>query len=158
MGIVAGGGGPVSVTGDLLVLASAALSALTIEAQSRLLPGRDPVAVTAVQMAAAAAATLPLALLAGRPPVAGPTALEAVNALGLVTVGSLVPFALYAYGQARVSAEVAGAFVNLEPLVGAAVGALAFHDPFGGTHAAGALAVVLGIGLSAGIPARRELP
>src|SRR3954451_18478223 len=64
MGMLAGTGGHSSVSGDLLMLASAVLSALTIEAQSRLLPGRDPVAVTAVQMGAAAAVALPLALVA----------------------------------------------------------------------------------------------
>jgi drug/metabolite transporter (DMT)-like permease len=158
LAMLAGGGGHATASGDLLVLASAALSALTIEAQSRLLPGRDAVAVTAVQMGAAAAATLPLALIAGHAPAGGPTLLQAVAAAGLVTVGTLAPFALYAYGQAHVSAEVAGAFVNIEPLVGAAIGALAFGDPFGGAHAAGGVVVLLGIALSAGVPVRRRLP
>src|SRR3954451_4535943 len=155
MAMVAGSGGDASVTGDLLMLASAALSALTIEAQSRLLPGRDPVAVTAVQMAAAAIVVLPLALAGGELPSALPTATQALSAAGLVLVGSLLPFALYAYGQKHVPAEVAGAFVNLEPLVGAALGALVFHDPFGGTSAAGGIVVVLGIALSASGPGRR---
>src|SRR5207249_4720875 len=119
--LVAGASGDASLAGDGLVLASAVLCALFIVAQSRLLAGRDAVAVTAVQMAAAAVATLPLALAAG-PPVDGapePASVAAVAAL--VTAGSMLPFALYAYGQARVPAEVAGAFVNLEPLIGAAL-------------------------------------
>jgi len=66
----------------------------------------------------------------------------------LVSAGSLLPFALYAYGQTRVPADVAGAFVNLEPLVGAALGALAFRDPFGGAQALGAAAILAGIVLS----------
>jgi O-acetylserine/cysteine efflux transporter len=158
MAMLAGrGGGGATVAGDLLMLASAALSALTIEAQSRLLQGRDVIAVTAVQMGAAAAVALPLALIAGELPSRAPDALEAVNALALVGLGSLLPFALYAYGQKHVTAEVAGAFANLEPLVGAGLGALVFHDPFGGLHVAGALIVVCGMALSAGGSDRRRL-
>jgi drug/metabolite transporter (DMT)-like permease len=158
MALVAGSGGHASVSGDLLMLASAALSALTIEAQSRLLPGRDAVAVTAVQMGAAALVALPLALVAGQAPTHAPTAIQALNAAGLVTLGSLLPFALYAYGQKHVSAEVAGAFVNLEPLVGAALGALVFHDPFSSLHAAGGAIVITGMALAAGLRGPRALP
>jgi O-acetylserine/cysteine efflux transporter len=148
IGLVAGSGGRASASGDALMLASAVLSAAMIIAQTSLLPGRDATAVTAVQMAAATAAVLPIALFAGSPPVGAPTGGELLAALGLVTVGSLVPFTLYAYGQARTSAEVAGAFVNLEPLVGVALGAAAFGDPFGRLSLAGGIAIVVGIGLS----------
>jgi drug/metabolite transporter (DMT)-like permease len=84
----------------------------------------------------------------GSAPAAAPTLVQGGAALALVTVGSLIPFALYAYGQARVSPEAAGAFVNLEPLVGAALGALMFGDPFGATHISGTLAILAGIVLS----------
>lgn len=149
IGLVAGSGGSSSISGDGLMLASAALCAALMVAQARLLPGRDPVAVTAVQMAAAAVAVLPIALIAGEAPSAAPTTGQLLAGLGLVTVGSLVPFTLYAYGQARTSPEVAGAFVNLEPLVGAALGALAFGDPVGGASLLGGAAILAGIGLSA---------
>ena len=69
-------------------------------------------------------------------------------AAGLTLLGTLAPSTLFAYGQARVSAEVAGAFVNLEPLVGAAAGALVFGDPVGLALAAGAAAILAGIALS----------
>ena len=156
VGLVAGAGGSSSAAGDGLVLLSAVVCALYIVAQTRLLEGRDAVAVTAVQMAAAALATLPIAL-AGGAPVRGVATPEAVGATVLLaTVGSLLPFTLYAYGQSRVSAEVAGAFVNLEPLVGAALGALAFRDPFGGPQALGAAAILAGILLSLERPPRRR--
>lgn len=151
--LVAGTGGDASLSGDVLMLASAVLSAAMIVAQTTLLPGRDPVAVTAVQMGAAAVAVLPLALLAGSLPTGSPSGLQALAGIGLVTVGSLVPFTLYAYGQARTSAEVAGAFVNLEPLVGVVLGAAAFGDSFGTLGIAGAVAIVSGIALSA-VPAQ----
>lgn len=146
--LVAGSGGSASPTGDLLVAASSLVSAVYILAQPPVLAGRDPVAVTAVQMAAGALATLPVALLAEPAPTA-PGGTTVVLALaGLVVVGSLLPYALYAYGQTRVEAHVAGAFVNLEPLVGAAAGAFVFGDPFGGPQLVGAAAILLGLGLS----------
>jgi len=149
VGLVSGAGGQTSLLGDAFVLASAMLTALVIVAQADVLRGRDPVAVTAVQMAAGALVSLPLALslegLPGPPPAAAPVWGFAV----LVVVGSLLPFTLYAYGQTRVVPEVAGAFINLEPLVGAVLGALAFHDPWGPAQAGGAIAIAVGIVLSA---------
>lgn len=149
VGLVAGSGGDSSLVGDLLMLASGALSALFIVAQPRLLAGRDPVAVTAVQMAAGAVAVTPVAFIFEGVGAAAPTATQAWALGGLILVGSVLPFALYAYGQARVSVEVAGAFVNLEPLVGAAAGALVFQDPFGAVQTLGAAAILVGVVLSA---------
>ena len=51
--LVAGSGGAASPAGDALVLASAILGSALIVVQGELLEGRDPVAVTAVQMGAA---------------------------------------------------------------------------------------------------------
>src|SRR5215213_736987 len=152
--LVAGSGGESSLAGDALVLGSAALGAALIVVQGGLLEGRDPVAVTAVQMAAAAVFAL-LAALPAPLPHGGPTATEAVALAALVSVGSLIPFALYAYGQARVHAELAGAFVNLEPVVGVAAGVLAFDNPFGVPQAFGAVLVIAGLALSAGASGRR---
>jgi len=47
-----------------------------------------------------------------------------------------------------VSAEVAGAFLNLEPLVGAIAGVVVFGDPVGLVQVAGGLAILAGIALS----------
>ena len=66
----------------------------------------------------------------------------------LAVVGTILPFWLFAYGQARVAPELAGAFVNLEPLVGAVVGWVAFANPVGPWQILGALAVVAGILIS----------
>ena len=81
---------------------------------------------------------------------------EAIALAALVSVGSLIPFSLYAYGQARVSAEFAGAFVNLEPVVGVASGVLAFGNPFGAWQALGSVLVIAGLALSAGASGRRD--
>jgi drug/metabolite transporter (DMT)-like permease len=148
VGIVAGGsGGAASPAGDALVLASVTLSATFVVVQPALLRGRDPMAVTAVQMLAGALAATPNAALEGLP--AAPAGAGPVLALAaLATLGTLAPFALFAFGQSRTSPAKAGAFLNLEPLVGAAVGALAFGDPLGPAQLAGALAILLGIGFS----------
>src|SRR5262245_18945865 len=138
VGLVAagGGGGGTSAAGDALVLASLGLSASFTVAHARLLPGRDPVAVTGVQFLAAALASLPVAAATeGVPPAPGGAAAWLATA-GLALAGTLAPATLFAYGQARVAAEVAGAFVNLEPLVGVAAGAVVFGDPVGLAQAA----------------------
>lgn len=150
VGLVAGqGGSGATPAGDALVLASTVLSAAFIIAQPRLLVGRRATAVTAVQMAAGAVAALPFALASGATPAFPSAPAPAIAAGGLALAGTLLPMALFAHGQARVAPELAGAFVNLEPLVGAGIGALAFNDAFGSLQLGGALAVLVGIALSA---------
>jgi drug/metabolite transporter (DMT)-like permease len=145
--VAGGGGGDASLSGDALVLLSVSLSAVFVVAQPGLLKGRDPMAVTAVQMLAGMAAGIPNAALEGLPH-APASAAPVIALAGLASVGTLAPFALFAYGQSRVPAELAGAFLNLEPLVGTAVGALAFADPFGSPQLAGGAAILIGIALS----------
>src|SRR5262249_28764783 len=130
VGLVAGGGGgSATAAGDGLVLASLLLSSAFTVAQARRLQGRDPVALTAVQFLGAALAVLPFSVATEGVPAlpAGPGVVLAV--LGLAAGGTLLPFTLFAYAQGRVSAEVAGAFLNLEPLVGAVAGGGGFAGP-----------------------------
>ena len=145
---VGGGGNGATMAGDGLVLASLFLGAAVTVAQGRLLIGRDPVAVTAVQfLGAAVGALLVTVFTEGAPAMPGsPGPVLAV--LALTVGGTVLPFTLFAFGQSRVSAEVAGAFLNLEPLVGAIVGAAAFGDAVGLAQVAGGAAIVAGIGLS----------
>jgi drug/metabolite transporter (DMT)-like permease len=150
VGLVAGGGGDgTSLTGDLMVLASVSGSAAFIVAQPKLLRGRDAGAVTAVQLGAGGVATLPFAILFEGVPAAPATATPVVAVLALALVGTALAFSLFAWAQTRVPTEVAGAFVNLEPLVGAATGAVAFHDAVGTTQALGGMAILVGIALGA---------
>ncbi len=146
--IAGGGGGGATLGGDGLVLISLLISATVTVAQARLLTGRNPVAVTAVQFLAAALTALIFTVITeGAPPVpAGPGPVLAAGALA--AGGTLLPFTLFAFGQSRVSAEVAGAFLNLEPLVGAIAGVVIFANPFGPTQAAGGAAIMAGIALS----------
>jgi O-acetylserine/cysteine efflux transporter len=161
VGLVAGGhGGGASAAGDALVLASLLLSATFTVAQARLLRGRDPIATTAVQFLGAALAVLPFAAITeARPAVPGPAGPVLATA-ALAVGGTLLPFALFAYAQSRVPAEVAGAFLNIEPLVGAIAGAVFFGNATGPGQLTGGLAILGGIALSslpllAGRAARR---
>jgi O-acetylserine/cysteine efflux transporter len=137
------GGGGATVLGDAIVLASVAVSAVFVVIQPRLLAGRDPAAVTAVQFAAPQA----------------PTAVAPVVAVAALAVaGTLLAFWLFAFAQARVPAELAGAFVNLEPVVGAAAGWLVLGEQAGTVQLAGAAAVLVGIALSTTPPGRCPSP
>jgi O-acetylserine/cysteine efflux transporter len=158
--IAGGGGGGASAAGDGLVVLSLLLGASFTVAQGRLLRGRDPVAVTAVQFVGATLAALPFsAATEGLP--AAPRSLSVVLITVALAAGTLLPFTLFAYGQSRVSPEVAGAFLNIEPLVGAVAGVVVFADPFGVAQAVGGAAIIGGIALSMLPllrPSRRQRP
>jgi O-acetylserine/cysteine efflux transporter len=149
VGVIAGGhGGGATLGGDGLVLASQLASAGFTVSQARLLRDRDPVAVTALQLMAAAAAVLPIALLTGHVPsgLGSPAAMLATT--GLVLAGTVLPTTLFAFSQSRVSADVAGAFLNLEPLFGAAFGVVLLSEPLGAAQLAGGAVIVAGIAMS----------
>jgi O-acetylserine/cysteine efflux transporter len=159
--VAAGRGGGASGPGDAMVLVSVLIVATMTVAQRRLLEGQDPVAITAVQFLGAALAALPVAACAeGAPPApaaGGAGVLAILAVVGLTALGTLAPFTLFAYGQRTVPTEVAGAFLNLEPLVGALVGVVAFGDPAGPRLLAGGVAILGGI-LMSSLPALRGRP
>jgi O-acetylserine/cysteine efflux transporter len=155
--VASGRGGGASLHGDALVLAAQLICAAFTVGQARRLRGRDPVAMTGVQFLAAAVAALPIALVTAGTPGA-PAGLASVLATaGLALGGTVLPFTLFAFAQSKVSADVAGAFLNLEPLVGAIAGALMFRDPVGPAQVAGGAAILLGIGLGS-LQLRRARP
>jgi O-acetylserine/cysteine efflux transporter len=154
--IASGQGSGSTLGGDGLVLAAQFVSASFTVSQARLLRGRDPLAVTGLQLMSAAVMVLPVAL-ATEHHMAGPVSPAALLATaGLVVAGTVGPTALFAFGQSKVAADVAGAFLNIEPLVGAILGMALFADPLGPAQVAGGLAIVAGIGLSSYQVARGE--
>jgi O-acetylserine/cysteine efflux transporter len=157
--VVAGGhGGGATGFGDALVLLSVLMVAFVTVAQGRLLEGQNPAAITAVQFVGAAFAALPVALFTGglpHAPATGAGAVSMVAVVGLAVVGTLVPFTLFAYGQHAVSAEVAGAFLNLEPLVGSLAGVVFFADPAGPRLLIGGVTILGGIVMSS-VPGLRR--
>jgi O-acetylserine/cysteine efflux transporter len=146
--IASGQGSGSTLGGDGLVLAAQLVSAGFTVSQARLLRGRDPVAVTGLQLMAAGVMVLPIALVTEHH-MPGPVSTSALVAtLALALAGTVGPTALFAFGQSRVTADVAGAFLNIEPLVGALLGMALFAEPLGPVQLAGGAAIVAGIALS----------
>ena len=148
--MVAGGGGTgATAAGDLLVFGSVALSATFIVVQPRLLAGRDPAAVTAVQFGAGALVALP-----ARPRLRGPAGRAGDRgARWWPWRRSRSPARCSRSGSSPTArrtspAGLAGAFLNLEPLVGVAVGWVGFGEAVAATQLLGGLAVLAGIALS----------
>jgi O-acetylserine/cysteine efflux transporter len=146
--VAGGGGGHSSGYGDGLVLLSLAVSAAMTVAQVRMLEGCDPMAVTAVQFAAAAVTALPIALVSEGLPQTSAPAGPMLGVLALSVVGTMLPWVLFAFGQARVSAVVAGAFINIEPLIGAGAAALFFGETITSAQIGAGLAILTGVALS----------
>jgi hypothetical protein len=146
--VAGGGGGSSSVYGDGLVLFSLAISAAMTVAQVRMLEGRDPMAVTAVQFLAAAVTALPIAIVSEGTPPSVPSISPFLGVIALSVVGTLVPWVLFAFGQSRVSAVVAGSFINIEPLVGAGAAALFFGEAITPAQIGAGLAILTGVALS----------
>jgi drug/metabolite transporter (DMT)-like permease len=152
VGVITGGhSGGATLAGDAMVLMSVVLMASATVVQSRLLEGLDPVVLTAVQFVGAAAVTLPIAAATSGVPAlpagTGASIGMIASVLGLAAGGTLLPFTLYAYGQRYVPSEVAGAFLNLEPFVGAIAGILLFGDPAGPRQVVGGTAILAGIAM-----------
>jgi drug/metabolite transporter (DMT)-like permease len=150
--VAGAGGGGASPHGDELVLGSAVLSAAFIALQPGLLAGRDAAAVTAVEFTGGALVAVPVALLTGGMPHGPTTAVPAVALAALALAGTPLPFWLFAFGQARVPAALAGAFLNVEPVVGAAAGWLALGEPAALGQLVGVAAVLVGIFMSTTTP------
>ncbi|HST81472.1 MAG TPA: DMT family transporter [Kineosporiaceae bacterium] len=150
--MVAGsGGGDASLIGDALVFASVVVGSGFTIVQARMLPGQDVIAVSAAQFLASAAIVVPVALVAEGIPAPGPTGWSTpalLAAIALATVGTVVPYTLFALGQTGVAPQVAGVFLNLETLVAAFLGATVFGEAIGVGQAIGALALVVGIYVS----------
>ena len=146
--VAAGGGGGADLAGDGMVLASVLISAVFTVGQTRLLRGRDPIAVTAVQFLGAALVTAPFSALTESMPSAPAHAASLLAVAALIAGGTLLPFTLFAFGQSRLPAEMAGAFLNIEPLVGAVAGVVAFGNPAGPAQLGGGAAILGGIALS----------
>ena len=158
VGFIAGGqGSGSSLAGDALVLAaqliSAALHGLAGPAAARARPDRghrSPAHGGGGRRAADRARD-------GAPGSRTGQRDGVLATIGLVLAGTVLPTSLFAFGQSRVSADVAGAFLNLEPLVGAIMGMALFAEPAGPVQVAGGAAITVGIGLSSFQVVRSEL-
>jgi O-acetylserine/cysteine efflux transporter len=149
VGLVASGHGSGStLLGDALVLVSLVFACSFTVAQGYLLPGRDPVAVTAAQFVAASLVLLPIALVSEGVPSVVVDLHGISSTVGLALLGTLAPFVLFAYAQGIVPSPIAGAFINIEPLVGVAIAAILMGEALGFAQALGAAAIVAGLVLT----------
>jgi O-acetylserine/cysteine efflux transporter len=146
--VAGAGGGGATAHGDLLVMASVVLSATFVAIQPRVLEGRDAAAVTAVQFGGGALVAVPVAVLTEGMPHAPAASTPVLALAALALAGTPLPFWLFAFGQSRVPAEVAGAFLNLEPVVGAVAGWLALGEPASIWQIIGVGAVLVGVVMS----------
>ncbi len=126
-----GTGAQPTVAGDALVLSSMLAAVVWILASKRLMTRYSPVAVSGMITIAGTFVLIAWVLTRdGLPPtVLAPRTWLSVIALGLVaTTCSTV---LWNWGLAHTEAGKAGAFINLEPVVGAALGVWLLHESLG---------------------------
>jgi drug/metabolite transporter (DMT)-like permease len=110
-----------------------------------------PMAIPAVIVIIAAATILPIAFVMHGPPRLDLSPVAWAGIVGQGVFSTLLATAAWQFGAARVGSASAGVFINIEPLMGAAVGVLMFGDHLttalavgGVLILAGSLAVVLG--------------
>ncbi|HEX4432428.1 MAG TPA: DMT family transporter [Frankiaceae bacterium] len=111
-----------SVTGDLLVIASAATAAGYAVLARHVATGRDPVVVTAVQMLGALSLAAPIFLWSiarGHSHIARVDAGHFGIALAVALLGSVIPFLLFNKAITQMSASRAGLIGVLVPVIGA---------------------------------------
>jgi drug/metabolite transporter (DMT)-like permease len=148
VGIGAVGGGRTTVLGDLLVLASAAAAAAYSVAARRVASGgaTDAVTVTAVQLAVAALATVPLVAIAAADggshlAVADSAHLLAAVATGLLTTA--LPFLLYNVAIRDVEVAEGALILNLVPAIATGLAVVLLGERLGWLQVVGGAAVIL---------------
>lgn len=104
----------------------------------------NPLAIPAVQMIVAAATVLPIAFIMHGPPKLdlSPMAWSAIVGQGVLS--TLLATAAWQFGAAKIGSASAGVFINIEPLMGAAIGVAMFGDHLTFALAAGGLMIIAG--------------
>jgi drug/metabolite transporter (DMT)-like permease len=104
----------------------------------------DPMAIPAVTMIVAAATLLPISWVMHGPPKLDLTPVAWAAIFGQGVFSTFLATAAWQYGAAKVGAASAGVFINIEPLMGAAVGVALFGDQLNPALMLGGLLIVLG--------------
>lgn len=137
------GGGGASLLGDSLVVASLLIAIVWILGNKELMKRHRSLAVSSRSLVTG---TVMLAawvcLRDGLPPVrsVSPHAWAALAASGLLCTASTT--ALWNWGMTQVPASQAGVFLNLEPVIGSALGVWAFGEVLGPAAWAGGVLIV----------------
>ena len=148
-----------TLTGDVLVLASAA-AAGGYGVLARRLPTRDdPLTITAIQYLAATFLVFPFVaaswLTSGTRLLSAPPPVWAA-AVATAVIGSAVAFVLFNYAIAQVPAGRAALLLGLTPLFGVAAAAAGLHETITARQLLGGLIILAG--LTALAPPRRCRP
>jgi drug/metabolite transporter (DMT)-like permease len=142
-----------SVTGDLMVLAGAALYALQIVLMERYAPRYDPLAFTTAEMAAAFMGFAIVAVAAGQLEVPhGATVWAALLVTGIFA--SAFAFLVQAWAQQRTSATQTALIFALEPVWAGIFGFALAGDRLGAIGWAGCAVILTGIAVSEPAAAR----
>lgn len=143
-----GAGSPLGITLSLLSLV---FFLGWLMALKRAPPAPTPMAIPAVTIVVAALTILPIAFLLHGAPDLGVSSRAWAGVVGQGLFSTLLATAAWQFGAARVGSATAGVFINIEPLLGAALGVALFGDRLtaglalgGAMILAGSLVVVLG--------------
>jgi drug/metabolite transporter (DMT)-like permease len=137
-------GGAGSPLGVMLSLGSLLIFLAWLVVLKRAPQVKASIAMPAVTVIIAAATILPIALVMHGVPTLNLTPTAWISGMGVGVLSTLVATAAWQYGASRVSSASAGVFINIEPLFGAAVGVLAFHDHVTAALATGGVLIVAG--------------
>jgi drug/metabolite transporter (DMT)-like permease len=143
-GAAAGATDRPTLLGDLLVLGSMFAAVVWILISKRLMARHSPIAVSgAITIIGTIALVIWVLIRNGLPPTSlSATTWLAVTALGLAATTMCT--VLWNWGLAHIDAGKAGAFINLEPVVGAALGVLLLHESLGAPAMLGGAMIVGG--------------
>jgi drug/metabolite transporter (DMT)-like permease len=147
--VVLGGGTPAAALGNLLPLAGAVAFSLYAVLSRRAFGAGNALPVVAGATGYGFLFLLPVA--AAEVTMTGAPALSGRGVLLLLYLGvgcSAVAFILCGYGFARLEAAQAGAFANLKPLAGVALGMALLGEPLTLVQVAGGALVLTGVALA----------
>jgi drug/metabolite transporter (DMT)-like permease len=129
--------------GDGLIFLSLITTVAWVLLNKRLSQKYTGLTATTLILAVGALSLLPVSLLWDGPPHAGVSGGVWLSVLVMGLLCTALTFTLWNWALQWVSAARAGVFVNLEPVVGVALGVLVFHDVLGATTLLGGLLVLL---------------
>lgn len=133
-----------TLLGDLLVLGSMFAAVVWILVSKQLMVRHSPVAVSGAITITGTVALAIWVLARNGPP---PTSLSATTWLTVIALGLAATTTctmLWNWGLAHTDAGKAGAFINLEPVIGAALGVLLLHESLGAIALFGGALIVGG--------------
>ncbi|MEH3106839.1 MAG: DMT family transporter [Sphingomonas fennica] len=137
-------GGAGSVAGVLLSIGALFVFLAWLIVLRRAPADAGPMGLPCVTVVVATAAILPVTLILHGPPRLDLSAAAWAGIVGQGVFSTVLATAAWSYGAARVDSAQAGVFINIEPLMGAAIGVALFGDVLTWPLAAGGALIVAG--------------